>query len=266
LILKETVPNGVLNTCCAVSYGHPLARWLLGDSFHPGGLALTERLAVEIGIEPTQKILDVGSGLGTTAVHLAKTVGCHVTGVTLEPEGTSAGLSRAEEAGVGSLVEFVEGDALTVDLEGRRFDQVVMECVLSILPDKRAGLRRLFSLLKDGGALGLTDVTVQGNLPPELHGLLATAGCVGGALSMGEYTKILEETGFTVEVVEDCRTEAQTFMRDISGKLMMAEIAVKLGKVAVGDGVIDEAKRTMLSVRDLVEDGRIGYGMIVARK
>jgi hypothetical protein len=127
-------------------------------------------------------------------------------------------------------------------------------------------LRRIHSLLADGGILGMTDVTVNGPLPPELHGLMATAGCVGGALSMNEYQRILKRTGFTVEAVEDCSAEAQTFMRDISGKLMMAEIAVKLGKVEVDGGVIDEAKRTMGSVRELVEDGRIGYVMIVARK
>ena len=70
-----------------------------------------------MGIEASQKILDVGSGLRTTAVHLAKNLSCHVTGVTFEPEGISAELNRAEQADV-DLVEFVQGDALTVDLGG----------------------------------------------------------------------------------------------------------------------------------------------------
>lgn len=34
-----------LESCCAVSYGHPLTRFLVGDSLHPGGLASTVRLA-----------------------------------------------------------------------------------------------------------------------------------------------------------------------------------------------------------------------------
>lgn len=107
---------------------------------------------------------------------------------------------------------------------------------------------------------------VNGPLPPEVHGLLATAGCVGGAVSMDEYQVLLRDTGFTIETTEDCRAKAQVFMRDISGKLMMAEIAIKLGKVEVDDSVIDEARRTMASVREFVNDGTIGYGMIVARK
>jgi ubiquinone/menaquinone biosynthesis C-methylase UbiE len=265
-LVRRPHSRSTLNTCCAVSYGHPLARWLLGDSFHPGGLGLTERLAAKMGIGATQKILDIGSGLGTTTVHLAKTLGCHVTGVTLEPEGFRIGRDRAEQAGVSHLVDFVEGDALTADLSQKTFDHVVIECVLSILPDKRAALERIRSLLANGGTLGMTDVTVNGPLPSELRGLTATAGCIGGAVSMQEYQSLLEDTGFAVEVIEDCRAEAQAFMRDITGKLMMTEIAVKLGKIDVDATVIDEAKRVMASVRELVDDGAIGYGMIVARK
>ena len=80
-----------LNACCAVTYGHPLARALLGDSLHPGGLALTSRLAALMGIGATSNVLDAGSGLGATPVHLAHSKGCRVTAVTLEREGAVAG-------------------------------------------------------------------------------------------------------------------------------------------------------------------------------
>jgi len=34
--------------CCATFYGSDFARMLLGDSFHPGGTRLTERLVLQL--------------------------------------------------------------------------------------------------------------------------------------------------------------------------------------------------------------------------
>ena len=64
-----------IRTCCATTYGHPFASWMLGESFHPGGLELTARLARLAGIGPETAVLDAGSGRGATAVHLAQTLG-----------------------------------------------------------------------------------------------------------------------------------------------------------------------------------------------
>jgi SAM-dependent methyltransferase len=255
-----------LNACCAVSYGHPLVRWLLGDSLHPGGLALTSGLAHLMGIEPSSSVLDAGSGVGASTVHLAQTLGCRVTGVTLEAEGVTAGYELARRHGVEDRVRFVRGDVRDVELPDASFDYILMECVLSILAGKAATLRRLYGLLRPGGRLGLSDVTVSGPLPPPLLGVLATVGCVGGALSLAEYRIVLGDAGFAVEHSEDCEAVASSFMRDIGGKLLMAEVACKLGKLHIVEGVLAEGERLLASVNEQVRSGVLGYGMVVARK
>ncbi len=53
-------------SCCAVFYGRSDVRALLGDSFHPGGLALTRRLAGELGLGPDDTVLDVACGNGAS--------------------------------------------------------------------------------------------------------------------------------------------------------------------------------------------------------
>jgi len=67
--------------CCAQLYESDLAKLLLGDSFHPGGVRLTERLGEILGLGPLSRVLDVASGEGTSAIFLAEHFGCQVLGV-----------------------------------------------------------------------------------------------------------------------------------------------------------------------------------------
>ena len=251
--------------CCAI-YDHPLAAWLPGDSLHPGGLELTTRLAGLLAIGPDSSVLDAGSGRGASAVHLARHLGCSVVGITLEPAGVAAGRELAERHGVTDRVEFIQGELREVDLGDRRFDFVLMECVLSILDRKGAALRRLLGLLKPGGRLGLTDVTASCPLPPEMQAVLATAGCVGGALSLVEYGVALKATGFAVEHSEDCPGVATSFLHGVGGMLVGAEVAGKLGKLRIDDSVVSEGRRLLAVAAELVHRGVLGYGLLVARR
>lgn len=67
--------------CCADLYASDWAKLLLGESFHPGGLELTERIGVLLRLGPDSRVLDVAAGRGTSAVFLAQRFGCRVMGV-----------------------------------------------------------------------------------------------------------------------------------------------------------------------------------------
>ena len=260
------LPDVSLSTCCAVSYGHPLARWLLGDSFHPGGLGLTTLLAHVMGLRPASTLLDAGSGRGASAVHLAKTFECHVVGVTLEEEGIAAGYQQARQNGVEDRVKLIQGDVQGIDLEAASFDAVLMECVLSILPRKEATLQRLLDVLRPGGHLGLTDVTVQGPLPPHLQGVLAVAACTGDARSLGEYAELIQKAGFAVDQSQDLTEIAASFLRGLKGKLLMAEVGIRLGKLPIPIDAIAQGKQLLAEVEDLVRQGVLSYGLVAVHK
>lgn len=261
-----TITATEINSCCAQVYDHPAARFLLGDSFHPGGLELTAELASRLGISPSDTVLDAGCGPGASAVHLARTIGCSVVGVTLEDRGGAEASARACREGVEHRVTVVQGDVETVDLGPGRFDAAIAECVVSILPRKQKTLRNLHGLLRAGGRLGITDVTVSGPLPPDLQGVLATAGCVGAALPLDGYAALVSDAGFELEAAEDLPDVASAFLRGIGGKLLIAEIAAKLGKIPISVEAVLEAKRILTETRSFVERGAIGYCMVTARR
>ncbi len=55
------------------------------DQFHIRGILATQELAGAARIEPSSRVLDLGSGIGGPARYLAATFGCRVTGVDLSP-------------------------------------------------------------------------------------------------------------------------------------------------------------------------------------
>ena len=252
--------------CCTLSYSHPAARWLLGESFHPGGLDLTARLADLMNIGPASRVLDVGSGLGASTVHLAKTLGCETVGVTLESVGVASGVDRARREGVGKLASFIQGDIQQVELEGCSFDDALMECVLSIVPDKRMALQRVHAALRPGGLLGITDVTVDGRLPPELDGLAAVVACVGSTLSLDGYASLAAEEGLTVERIEALPDTAVSFLKDLETKLLVAQVAGGLGGLEVPRELLDLAKGVLAAAQKAASEGVLGYGLLIARK
>ncbi|MGH3265364.1 MAG: methyltransferase type 11, partial [Trebonia sp.] len=57
-----------IKACCTAAYGSDAVALLLGDAYHPGGQALTRRLAGILGLSPGQRVADVASGPGATAL------------------------------------------------------------------------------------------------------------------------------------------------------------------------------------------------------
>jgi len=258
--------NPTLTECCSAIYSHPLARLVLGDSFHPGGLDLTTNVANMAGVHAGSRVLDGGSGRGTSAIHLAKSLGCHVTGVTLEGNGVVAGVDAARQNGVEELTTFIQGDLLTVDLPEAAYDVVLMECVLSILPEKPATIDRLKQALRPTGHLAITDVTVNGPIPEDLQGILAVAGCVADARSLDGYASLLENAEFSLEHTKDASGAVEGLLKNLQGKILMGELAIKLGKLPIDAAQFDKAKVLFKQVQRLVSEGTLSYGVLVARR
>jgi SAM-dependent methyltransferase len=83
-----------------------------------------EDLVATLGITPATKVLDLGSGDGTTALPAAK-LGATVTGVDIAANLVAAGNERASSAGLANL-HFREGDASNlIGIDSGQFDLVV---------------------------------------------------------------------------------------------------------------------------------------------
>lgn len=252
--------------CCAAFYGSDFARLLLGESFHPGGTRLTGRLGSLLNLGPGSHVLDVAAGRGTSAFYLAETVGCEVTGVDLSDENIRIATAEAGRLALTGKVSFQPGDAETLRFAGDTFDAIVCECAFCTFPNKPLAAREFHRVLKPGSQLGLSDLTRTRELIPELEGLLSWIACIGGALPVERYTTLFEQAGFEISSVEDHNDSLAEMVRQIQAKLLGAEIAVGLKKLALPGVDFSIAKRFAHAALEAANSGSLGYAVIIARK
>lgn len=177
---------------------------VFGDGYiSTGGHETTEYLVSKLGdaLRPGVRVLDVGSGIGGAAFHLARRYGAVVTGIDLAPEMINIALERAKETDAPKTVTSILGDILEEPFPGK-FDIIWSRDALMHLPDKPQLFSRLYSLLDPGGKLIITDYAKgTGQRSPEF---LAYAEKTGYNLTdPASYGKLLEGAGFQDVVVED---------------------------------------------------------------
>jgi ubiquinone/menaquinone biosynthesis C-methylase UbiE len=76
--------------------------------------------------------------------------------------------ANAAEAGVDGWTEFLLGEMELVPLPDASADVVISNGVLNLSARKSRALAEIFRVLKPGGRIALADLTVEGDLPPEI--------------------------------------------------------------------------------------------------
>ena len=255
-----------LKQCCAKLYESDLAKILLGDSFHPGGLKLTERLGSLLQLTQDNRVLDAASGNGATALFLAERFGCQVVGIDYSGQNVADASELALGKGLSSLVRFERGDAESLPFPDESFGAIICECAYCTFPNKADAAREFARVLHSGGRVGLSDLTRGPVLPKELDSFLAWITCIADAQPVDTYADYLRSAAFELEEVE-LHDEALTEMvQQIGMKLLGAEIMVGLNKLRPPGVDFGNAKQLAKSALDAIQNGQLGYVIITASK
>jgi arsenite methyltransferase len=264
LWIDDNATSQEIKACCAAVYESDWARLLLGDSFHPGGLTLTEQLGVLTGLDRGQYVLDVASGTGASAIFLNERFGCDIVGIDYSQVSIMAANAAASEAGQAAQVRFDLGDAEQLPFEDNSFDAIICECAFCTFPDKPTAAAEFFRVLRPGGRLGLSDITRTGHLPDELEGLFAWITCIADAQPVDRYRDYLNSAGLIVNQIEIHDAALNQTAIDLQAKLLGAEMLVKLNRIELPSADFRQARRIARSASKAIRDGKLGYALIVA--
>ncbi|MGH3759364.1 class I SAM-dependent methyltransferase [Actinophytocola sp.] len=255
-----------IKACCAAAYGQDAVALVLGESYHPGGLALTRRLADVLGLRSGQRVADIASGPGATACALASEYDVGVDGVDLGESGVERARAAAEQAGLAGTVRFHVGDAERLPLPDNAFDAVVCECAFCTFPDKATAAAEFARVLRSGGKVGITDVTVtESGLPEELTTLAAWVACIADARPLAGYADLLANAGLRTVRTESHDDAIAVMIEAIEARLTLLRMTAADRLTEAGVDVDTVLRHTSLASR-AARQGLIGYALLVAEK
>jgi tocopherol O-methyltransferase len=181
--------------------------WNGGETPEQAQIQLMELLARRAAIPRGANVLDIGCGVGGSALWLARQHECRVTGMTISPVQARMATKKAKSSGLDGKVRFEVKDANSWQPEPASFDAIWIMESSEHFPDKKHFFERCALALRPGGTLAVCAwLRRDGAMPPGEQPLVETIAeaMMSASLdSLSSYTEWMREAGLTVTAAED---------------------------------------------------------------
>lgn len=170
------------------------------DGYNPDAdLALGCGLPTQFAkIKKGDLVIDLGSGAGNDCFIARAETGDtgKVIGIDFTEAMINKARNNAEKLGFNN-VEFRQGDIENMPVTTGVANVIVSNCVLNLVPNKKAVFAEMLRVLKPGGHFSISDIVLTGILPDKIKDAAEMyAGCVASAIDKDEYLGYITEVGF----------------------------------------------------------------------
>jgi SAM-dependent methyltransferase len=194
---------------------HPTVEALsMVDEFHVGGLPATKQILSQLNINSSDKVLDIGCGIGGGARYAASSWNCSVTGVDMTQEYVETGNALNSMCGLSSeQIDLKIGSATKLQdcLEnggrGGTFDKAYFLHVGMNIEDKIKLFGDISFQLKTGGQLALYDIMRVGERASEVLDYpvpWASSADMDFSCNASVYRDAAEAAGLTLVAEKNC--------------------------------------------------------------
>lgn len=130
------------------------------DSLQEASIAKLDRVARKLNLSPSDHLLEIGTGWGGLAMHVAKNYGCKVTTTTISREQFDLATSRIQAAGLSNRITVLKEDYR--DLTGRYDKLVSIEMIEAVGHEfYETFFHKCCDLLHSGGLMLLQSITIK---------------------------------------------------------------------------------------------------------
>jgi cyclopropane-fatty-acyl-phospholipid synthase len=178
-------------------------------------------VAAKLGLEPGMRVLDVGCGWGSFAIHAVREYGVEVVGITLSGPQAERARERVAEAGLSEKIEIRVQDY-------RQLPQGSFDAIASVGMSEHVGeaqvdvyAQGLFDLLRPGGTLLNHAIAALDPNAEPLEDLFSTRYVFpdGEPLPLSRVQLAIERAGFHTQHVEGFREDYATTLRHWAQRL-----------------------------------------------
>ena len=188
----------------------------VGLTKHLGGLQATKTLIEGCRIDGDERVLEVGCGVGNTAVYLADKFGCHVTGVDISERMIQRAREHAQRWKVENLTDFRTADMDQLPFPSESYDVVLCESVLAFSKDKPKAVGEMARVAVPGGYVAINESIWLQEPDKELVEWFAQdMAAEASTLAFEGWTDLLEHAGLTLTTWEKGRIEIKDEVRGL---------------------------------------------------
>lgn len=168
---------------------------IFGKNFiSTGGIESTQEIVAMLNLKPEMKVLDIGSGIGGSAFHMAQAYGVHVQGLDLSHNMLGIANERLHELNLESQISFEYGDILE-STDEEIYDVIYSRDAFLHIENKSLLFQIIYKALKPNGVLFFTDYCWgEGEHTQEFLAYVAQRGY--DLHTPKEYGTLIEAAGF----------------------------------------------------------------------
>jgi ubiquinone/menaquinone biosynthesis C-methylase UbiE len=194
------------NSCCDSDCGCSSTNNIMSESYNDlNGYNPDADMGLGCGL-PTKfakikkgdTVIDLGSGAGNDCFIARAEAGENgrIIGIDFTPEMIEKARKNVQKRGY-TNVEFIQGDIENMPINSNLADVIVSNCVLNLVPNKKAVFNEIYRVLKPNGHFSISDIVLMGDLPEKIKiAVEMYSGCVSGAIKKDIYMRYIKEADF----------------------------------------------------------------------